>query len=637
MANRLYKTASGTYVPAVPANPGSPAYCVTEIRYTTAHDLGALLGAAPSDGSGRSGGTVSWQPDGSNGSTINYDAGGTVGWNTPGQLGAGSSSSWQSQYAPTAYRVTTCYPGVPATPAIPARIDYSTVAGWNAGARSREPLPANGRFTCRLPRNGAAVMVGLCGPGFRADYSLMSHAILLRPTGYTFVEYGRDVSPEMPGGQGAKLEIRRENTRVRFYLNDALVFTSATPSAGSTYIGALLYSLLDDVDDPQIKELPAPITFLGTLPALRCVASDTASVAYVSGRLPALVLRAQVVTGVPPARLEASLPALRLLAADRPLAYLQGELPTLTLNAKLIRSEAVVSGFSGQIPLLSLRALLRTGSRGRVEATLPALAALVGDRPVNRLVGTLPIRVGMLALAPYMPANELDGSDGAITWDYGQLESALLLVALDGLEASGAIDVSLVMELAALAGLDLTDSATLGEVLLLLAEENVAISGTGQPAQRQALQYATNALTGAMTRYEGFDFLGFTRLNGESYAWTRDGLYRLGADTDNGQLIRALIDFGTTDHGGLQAKRLDTAFIGVRTDGQCYLRVRGDEGEERVYSFVGSADTKRARLAKGVIARHWSYRVELVDASFAEVDAFEVSVGAMRRIYERRG
>src|SRR5690606_14326286 len=252
-------------------------------------------------------------------------------------------------------------------------------------------------------------------------------------------------------------------------------------------------------------------------------------------------------------------------------------LPTLTLNAKLIRSEAVVSGFSGQIPLLSLRALLRTGSRGRVEATLPALAALVGDRPVNRLVGTLPIRVGMLALAPYMPANELDGSDGAITWDYGQLESALLLVALDGLEASGAIDVSLVMELAALAGLDLTDSATLGEVLLLLAEENVAISGTGQPAQRQALQYATNALTGARTRSVGFAFRCFIRLNAESYAWTRDGLYRLGADTDNGQLIRALIAFGTTVHGGLQAKRLDTAFIGVRTDGQWYLRVRGDE------------------------------------------------------------
>src|SRR5690606_1776687 len=108
---------------------------------------------------------------------------------------------------------------------------------------------------------------------------------------------------------------------------------------------------------------------------------------------------------------------------------------------------------------------------------------------------------------------EFDGADGAALLDYAQLDAALLLVALDGLEVSGSVDVSLVMELAAMAGLELAAHATLGQVLELLAMEQVAVSGSGQAAQQQALQYATNALTGAMTRYEGFDFLGFTRLN----------------------------------------------------------------------------------------------------------------------------
>lgn len=636
MANRLYKTASGTYVPAVPATLGSPAYCVTETRYATSRDLSALLGSIPSGG-GSSGETVSWQPDGSNGSSINYDGGGGVGWNTQGQLGAGVAGSWQSPYAPASYRVTTCYPAVPSTPAIPARVDYFRVTGWNGGGRSRERLPANGRFTCKLPTKGAALMIGLCGHAFRADYALMTHAIVLRPSGYTFVEHGADVSPEFQGGQGARLEIRRESARVSFYIDDTLAFTSQTPSAGETYVGALLYSLLDEVNDPKIAELLPPIAFLANVPTLRFLAADTFDVAYVQGTLPLFRLEALLVTGQAPAKMVATLPALRLLAADRHLAFADLQLPAPGLSAKLIRSEAMVSGFSGQIPLLRLHSLLRTGGRITLDAKLPAVQALLSDRPVNRVVGGLPIRLALRTVAPYMPAGEFDGADGASLLDYAQLDAALLLVALDGLEVSGSVDVSLVMELAAMAGLELAAHATLGQVLELLAMEQVAVSGSGQAAQQQALQYATNALTGAMTRYEGFDFLGFTRLNGESYAWTRDGLYRLGADTDNGQLLRALIDFGTTDHGGMQAKRLDSAFIGVRTDGQSYLRVRGDEGPERVYSFAGGADVKRAKLAKGVIARHWSYRVELVDASFAEVDAFEVAVGAMRRIYERRG
>lgn len=636
MANRLYRTAAATYTPAVPATIGTPAYCVSERRYTTSHDLSSLIGGSPG-GSQGGGASVSWIPDGSNGTSINHNDSGTVGHSGGGYLGGGGGGGWQSPYAPESYLVTTCYPEVPSVPARPARLDYYVSTGWSAGARSVQRLPENGRFTCRLPAKCAATMLGLCGAPFRTDYSLMSHAIVLRPSGYTFVEHGFEVSSETPGGLGSLLEIRRENARVSFYLDGTLVHASLTPSAGETYVGALLYSMLDGVDDPKIQPLIPPVAFRGTLPTLQFLAADTLDVSYVRAELPAPYLEALLVTGRAPANMVARLPTLQAMASDRHLSFVNAQLPTLSMTAKINRSEALVGGFVGQIPLLSVRSMLRTGGRISLNAQLPAVEAIISDRHISLVTGDLPIRVGLRTAAPYLPAGEFDGADGARARDYAELDTALLLVALDGLGIAGQVDVSLVMELAALSGMDLAGTATLGEVLELLALESVAVSGSGRSAQRQALQYATNALTGAMTRYEGYDFLGFTRDGAQSYAWTRDGLYRLGTDTDNGQLLRALIDFGTTDHGGMQAKRLDSAFIGARTDGQCYLRLRGDEGPERVYSFAGHADVKRAKLAKGVVARNWSYRVELVDTSFAEVDAFEVAVGATRRIYERRG
>lgn len=83
--------------------------------------------------------------------------------------------------------------------------------------------------------------------------------------------------------------------------------------------------------------------------------------------------------------------------------------------------------------------------------------------------------------------------------------------------------------------------------------ERVAINNSARAAKQEALQYAVNVLTGALTTYQNFGFTQFARVGGETYTIRPDGLYCLRGDTDNGETLRAMIDFGASDYGTAKA------------------------------------------------------------------------------------
>jgi hypothetical protein len=211
----------------------------------------------------------------------------------------------------------------------------------------------------------------------------------------------------------------------------------------------------------------------------------------------------------------------------------------------------------------------------------------------------------------------------------------MLLVAMDSLDAGSTADLVIVLELSGLDGLGFSDSTSLGSIVEILAMQQISIMGHAGAARRQALQYAVNYMTGALTTYQDFDFIGFTQHEGDAYAWRKDGLYRLGVDGQ--ESMQLLADFGATDYAEARLKRAAMGFVGVRTDGECYLRITADDEVERVYKLVGNGNQKRASLAKGVESRYWNVRLELTDASFATVDNIELEVGVtQRRSFTRR-
>lgn len=208
----------------------------------------------------------------------------------------------------------------------------------------------------------------------------------------------------------------------------------------------------------------------------------------------------------------------------------------------------------------------------------------------------------------------------------------MLLIAADGLEVGDTTDVIVVFDFITAERINLYDNIGFGDVVDLLVNEHLYISAPNSDlARREALQYAINIATGAPSVYQGFDFNGFVSVDGIAYGWKSDGLYRIGADADDGDTIRALVDFGISDYGRAQRKRIVAAWLGIRTDGRTYVKVRADNGAEYIYRANASRDNHKAILAKGVAGRRWSFTLELEDASFASLDSIEIEIALLDR------
>uniref|UniRef100_A0A6M3X426 Putative structural protein n=1 Tax=viral metagenome TaxID=1070528 RepID=A0A6M3X426_9ZZZZ len=611
MPNRLQKTPLAVYTPAVPAVPARPPYCtVTYVYQKPAGNAFALSG-----GGGGLTDDALLQKAASQG----YD-------------GVGQAIQFQSSQRPRYTPVRTCYPGVAGTDGTPAAIDQASGSGWNAGARSVKQVPVNGYFRCTVTTSPVATMVGLTRASLRVAYDSMPVAVVVRASGYTVIEYGISKTLELPYPANAVLELRRRASgRVAVFIDEVEVYqSSATVAGGDVYAGVMLYSLQDAVDSPSIGSLSVPAQFSAQTPAVRALIGDS-QITKFDGRLPQIQLTALLseVTGI--IRFSAELPAVAALVADRPVMVVNTTLPTPSLRATLGRPEASVTGMVATLPPPRLESLLVTGGTCTVNAVFPRLATLIADRQLTLLRATLPISVRTTFGEPYLAANEVDGSDALVAVDRAMVDTVLVLVAMDSLDVADVAEITFVLELSAMDSLSVSAAVSFGQLVELLAMEQVAITSDAAAAQRQALQYAVNALTGAPTTYEGFDFLSFAAVGGETYGVRADGVYRLGEPTDDGALIGALVDWGTTDFSDAHIKRMEMAYIGLRTDGQCFLRVQADAGREQVYRVRGESNVKRSALAKGVAARSWTLKLELVDASFAEVDSLELAVGATQR------
>lgn len=167
--------------------------------------------------------------------------------------------------------------------------------------------------------------------------------------------------------------------------------------------------------------------------------------------------------------------------------------------------------------------------------------------------------------------------------------------------------------------------------LQAMLTSSLTLSDTAGAASQAILQYATNLATGAVARYNGFDFDGFCRIGMETYAYKKGGLYKLDAETDDGVPISALLEFAAEALAGTLKSRLVALFYGLATDGQVFVRIIDDLDNEVVYRAKKRQSGYRTNPFQGVASRHWRMRLELVDATFAELDNVEWVAGSTGR------
>lgn len=138
--------------------------------------------------------------------------------------------------------------------------------------------------------------------------------------------------------------------------------------------------------------------------------------------------------------------------------------------------------------------------------------------------------------------------------------------------------------------------------------------------------WALNMESKAATRYLGLPANSITQFMGRSFVANAAGIYEIGADTDAGQPINASIQMPTMDFGESREKRMEVAYIGLRTQGRMRLKLAVNKQRPYYYAILPTnKTTKGARIpiGKGLHGRYWTARLDNVSGADFELDSFE--------------
>lgn len=600
MANRLKKLADARYTPGTPGQPYVPAYCVQEPYSTPGYQSGVLT------------------PVTVNGQVVGFTY-------SPGP------------YVPprTGYREV-CYPEQPYIPAVPPTVTYTSINGWNGGARSVDQLNGDGYVEFQVNSAPAGVVVGLADRDSTTLPSEQTHGLYIHGAVVDVIESGAVVhTASISHTYDNVYRIARQGLTVT-YSSGAWSYTSAVQSAGAKFVDVSIYASGDYVDNPDIVATQATGSAVGALRALTGYGYEGAY-AEAYGSLPALTGQAQSVFVTSAA---GSLLPLQGVGSNFPYDYATGVMPRLTGVADGGYPDVSLIYGVGTLPLMVGGGLGFTGEVGTVEATLGALGGWASEGPYAEAFGTLAPLQGYADSGWPIP-NEKFVSEALLAGDFYIPSNVAAASIMDSLELTDELTYVLLVEDAIYDALLLSDSMTVEQAMEALIQESLLLgndlSGVlrielpGGVIAGEPLQYAVNVLTGAITTYSGFGFTSFARSGQDLYGCKGDSVYRVRRGDDDGTPIQGHIDFGASDYGSTGVKSIEAVYLGATTDGQLVARLVADNGDERQYRVVQRGPIMRAVTAKGVGGRIWNVALEIIDASEFELDVLEVQVGISRR------
>lgn len=146
-----------------------------------------------------------------------------------------------------------------------------------------------------------------------------------------------------------------------------------------------------------------------------------------------------------------------------------------------------------------------------------------------------------------------------------------------------------------------------------------------------------NLESGAATEYTNYQFNSFANFNGETYAATSAGLYKLGGNTDAGSAIAASFKTGLTDFGSSHKKQIIRGWVNLRNDGSMLLKASNGEQLEASYRITTTSTRihpDRFKLGRGLKNVYWQFEMENVSGADFEIDRLEViPLMLQRKVY----
>lgn len=645
MANRLLKKPSLQATPGTPTVLGSPAYSYWELR--TVPDVEGIEYLSE---------------------YLEWSSGGAFDYNEIRK----DLSKIMGDFVTAPKSYVWVLVNVPAVPTIKGTGNSYTLdqqAGWNSTGRSvRSIRSRDGYAEFTVAPQAVGVVVGINNGSTEVLPSDIQYGFYAHSGALDIWERGQIVHSVPTPGLSAlpRLRIERRNKTVRYYVADALVYTSAQPSTGYLFADASLYVAGDYIDSPQIGELLTGRA-VGTA-GVRSFIDPRARAIGTVGTGGIAVARSGsdvVARGIGTAGTGGSALAWSecfgtaqgtvgaggsAQAAENVGQIIYNAYGVVGGNASVswgdVRygayralagggfPEVLSAGGSVVVPAFAMSAIGLTGEVGSGSVVAPRFAAKGSEDPYGE---------GRVSYGSY----SVQGSPPKFSDDYMQHWHVLVLqdtytpfgnlqaTFLSAVEIGDNVEVSI--ELAQ--GAEWLDAILLNTSASLLQPQTtaeffsgLALSTAALNAGASAYQIAVNMGSMAPSHYQGFDFLSLFTTDYGSFALRSDGLHRVTYVTEP---ISARVDFGASELGASTPKFVDAVFFGLRTDGTPIAVLRDAAGSERAYRVIERQDYMRAKPAQGISSRRWRLLLELTDVTEAELEALEVVVSTSGRRWSR--
>lgn len=610
MAHRLTKEAITTYVPAIQEVIAVPAYTtVTYERRAVTTYSGGQASTAPIPQYG-------FYTD-ENGKRVQ----GIIGFYAP------KAGVPITRYVDVP--VFVYHPGIAGVAGRDAATLTDSQLGWNAGAQSVKSVDGDFLIECRVDAGVQGVLVGIQSAGGQAaSFSGPSHAVLVSPSQPpSAVEHGTIKKTGSLVSGLIKVTIERIGGRVRCMAGRSLTYESQLPSSGPVVLSAVMYSGGDAVGDPRISALIS-MSSGGDWGW----GSGSASARLVMSSGWAWAGSASVNDGY--ARMSIPL-AVTGSVDDRAGAAMRMDDPVLK-SSGFNDVDLAVAVLALPLTLSALGVSIDVGS---VESVI-AMTMRSGDYDYGACAVDID-GIDVYALSTDEPVGYETISEAVIAGDFYVVDPVAYATLVESLSLSSGMDLLIRMDMDLADHLVLMDEASIGLIISALLENKIGLSDTSVRSSRDVFEYidsitglsglydftgstySTNIVTGAVSRYAGFDFDGFCRVGMNTYGFRKDGLYLIGGDTDGGKYIGARADFGAEDFGTAQSKRVGNIFMGLATDGQVYVRTVEDGEQQMIYRAYQRKGEHRADMQRGRASRFWRLRLEVVEGNYAELDNVE--------------
>ena len=548
------------------------------------------------------------------------------------------------------------YPPTPAVPYIAPSLYVDTRAGWNASGESFYAGTENFSFTFDYARYpNAGVMVGVATRRAEGTTPATLKAAVFVRDGY--IEVLRDgyllgTAPYTPSDK-PQISLLRVGSSVLVRVG-AWSYLVDAGLTGSAFIRSLLYVAGDYVDNPslgfpQAVSVVSRVGFRDVVPdfarargrlgvrlvnfkskgrvAFRCFAS---AIVDTQGRAEGRVGFKAIVTP-PGGEAVLSMPRMTVFGGAG-----AGGIGRAVLSRLAVAADGgfyIVPGGGGVLALPGLQVsgygLVGAVASGTLQ--LPRLHLIGADEPYGSGMVALPA-MSVVGHAPSFADGQADLLINIGMLQTYQAQYSLFATLIEQVSVSAQFSITALFSEGYIDGISILDTADVVSFLSAAIIERVSLSDAIARMQLQAIQYATNVLTGAVTRFEGFDFVGFANVGMGTYAAAEDGIYKV---THNNKPLSAAIEFASIGLDSGNLKLLEYVYLGIDTDGETYVRVTGDDKKERVYKAIGRSGMRRGQPAKGVKSRSWDIRLEIVDATVAELDRIEWAMPVATRRHGR--